>query len=364
MDGGARAGAVALEVSLEPAGALGDGEFVVGSGEVVHADVDVAGGGEAAEGEEEEAQLGLGGGEGAVAFEDALGGLEPGHVGVAEDGEAVGPEGDDVVEGAREGLRRLVGQAVDQIDAEGGVAGVAQHREGRAGLLEGLHAVDGELHPRVGVLHAEGGAAAAEVGVGAGLGGGEAAGIDLDAGLGVGREAVAGVDHVAEAADGGGGEEGGAAAAEVELGDGAVRVQVRACEVEFAFQGVQVGVGEVGPAGDDGGAAAEPATRFAEGQVKIERDGTGGVTAVGGQRREQVGRGDRGRELRCGGVGGVARTGAVVFLQQGEIEVGFGRGGRKGFRGGIDGYHAPQASGPEAARRGVPWPGVRVFGLP
>ena len=66
-------------------------------------------------------------GEGALLF------FEPGHVGVAEQGDAVGSEGEDLVDGVGESLGGLVGQAVDQVDVDAVEAEVAGGwRSGRA----------------------------------------------------------------------------------------------------------------------------------------------------------------------------------------------------------------------------------------
>lgn len=51
-------------------------------------------------------------------FEDALGGLEAGDVGVTENGEAVGREREHVVERALEGGGGLPGQAVNEVDVD------------------------------------------------------------------------------------------------------------------------------------------------------------------------------------------------------------------------------------------------------
>ncbi len=108
---GAGFGGVALEITMERAILLGDGEFVAGFGEVVHADVDIAGFEEFQEAGAEDFEFLHAFGE--VAFERALLLFEPGDVGVAEEGDAVGREFEDLVYGVSEGFGGLVGEAVD-----------------------------------------------------------------------------------------------------------------------------------------------------------------------------------------------------------------------------------------------------------
>lgn len=186
VEGGAGAGAVALEISLERAGAQGVGEFVVGPGEVVETDVDVTGGGEALVGEGEEGEAGLGSGKLVTLLEDALSGADPGNVGVAEDGEAVGAELKGVIKGAAEGLRSLKREAVDQVEVDRANAGGAEQLDGGAIEPVGLETVNRELDAGVGVLNTEGGAVDAERGERVELVGLEVAGVDFDTDFGVG----------------------------------------------------------------------------------------------------------------------------------------------------------------------------------
>ena len=102
---GAGFGGVALKIAMQRAIALGDGEFVVGLGEMVHADVVIAGAEEFFEAGAEDAEFfhafGEMRGEGALLF------AQPGHVGVAEQGDAVGSEVEDLLDGVREACRRF-----------------------------------------------------------------------------------------------------------------------------------------------------------------------------------------------------------------------------------------------------------------
>ncbi|MFM1942906.1 MAG: hypothetical protein RI897_1888 [Verrucomicrobiota bacterium] len=117
VDIGAAAGTITLEVTLEGFFALGHCEFIIGEGEVVHTDVDVAFGGEAFDGEFKDFEFHLRRGE-EFLLDDFLGGFHPGDVGVIEDGEAVGSEGEDFFESGFEGLWGLVGETVDEVDID------------------------------------------------------------------------------------------------------------------------------------------------------------------------------------------------------------------------------------------------------
>ena len=113
---GAGFGGVALEIAVEGAVLLRDGEFVAGFGEVVHADVEVAGFEEFEEAGAEDFEFLHAFGE--MAFEGVLLFFEPGDVGVAEEGDAVGSEREDLVDGVGEGFGGLIGEAVDEVDVD------------------------------------------------------------------------------------------------------------------------------------------------------------------------------------------------------------------------------------------------------
>lgn len=158
-DIGAAAGAVALEVALEGAGGLGESEPVAGAGEVVHADAGPVAGGEGLDGGLEDLKLLLGRGE--RGLDDLLARANPGNVGVVEDCELVGREGERAEEGVGERGGRLV-EAVDEVEVEG-LAGLAQPVDGLADERLGLDAVDGLPDARIEILDAERGAVSPEL---------------------------------------------------------------------------------------------------------------------------------------------------------------------------------------------------------
>ena len=85
---GARFGGVALEIAVQRAILLGDGEFVARFGEVVHADVEIAGFEKFEKAGAEDFEFLHAFGE--MAFERTLLLFEPRDVGVTEEGDAVG----------------------------------------------------------------------------------------------------------------------------------------------------------------------------------------------------------------------------------------------------------------------------------
>ena len=108
---GAGFGGVALKIAMQRAVLLRGGEFVAGFGEMVHADIEVAGIEELGEAGAEDFEFlhafGEMRGEGALLF------FQPGNVGVAEERDAVGSQGDDLVDGVGEAVGGLVGETVD-----------------------------------------------------------------------------------------------------------------------------------------------------------------------------------------------------------------------------------------------------------
>ena len=195
---------------------------------MVQPDVDEAGRRQLRVGGGEHGQLGLGLAEAAPrVVEDPLGGLEPGHVRVAEDRQPVGRQGEDVVDRPGERLGRLQRQPVDQVDVDRIESRVAEPGDGADVELVRLPAVHRELHIRVGVLHADRGAVGADHLQGLDVVRGQPPGVDLDAELAVDVEAEVLVDHHAQPGELLGGEEGGRSPAEVHLGDRPPAVHAR-----------------------------------------------------------------------------------------------------------------------------------------
>jgi len=134
--------------------ALGDGEFVIRLGEVVHADKDVARIGQAANGELDDLQLGIR----AWQFGLADAPLRLGQVGqmrVVVNRQAIGRKLDDFIERVVEADDILLGQAVDQIDRQSLEAELTRGVHHHAGFVEALNAIHGLLHARIEILHTD-----------------------------------------------------------------------------------------------------------------------------------------------------------------------------------------------------------------
>ena len=140
---------------------LRDGELVAGLGEMVHADVEVAGFDELEQAGAENFEFfhafGKMRGEGALLF------FQPGDVRVAEESDAIGSEIEDLVDGVGEAVGRLVGKAVNQVDVDAVEAEFARGEEQVAGHFEWLNAVDGLLYVGVEILDAHAEAIEAEL---------------------------------------------------------------------------------------------------------------------------------------------------------------------------------------------------------
>ena len=105
-----------MEIALQPAFAQGDGQFVVGLGEVIHADKHIAALGECVHGILQNIELLFAAGHGfgvdaPLRFENVR------QVGIVIERKAVGIEREHGVDGGLDALERLVRQAVNQIYA-------------------------------------------------------------------------------------------------------------------------------------------------------------------------------------------------------------------------------------------------------
>src|SRR4249920_3385107 len=84
--------------------------------------------------------------------------LEPGHVRIAEQSQALRPERSGELRAARDIAHRLGRQPVHQVNIETIDTGLAQPVGGLLHEIERLDAADGSLYVRRSVLHAETGA--------------------------------------------------------------------------------------------------------------------------------------------------------------------------------------------------------------
>ena len=147
-------GRVTLEVALQGAVGAGQGQLVIRQGEVVHADIHIAGGSQAADGQLQQLHLALGRRH-VFTTDQALRTHQLRQVRVAVSGDAVRAQGDDLAQGHVEAGHGLQRQAVDQVDTHRLELGRTGGGDQGVDLLLALLAIDCGLHVRVEVLHAE-----------------------------------------------------------------------------------------------------------------------------------------------------------------------------------------------------------------
>ena len=111
-------------------------------------------------------------------------------------------------------------------------------------------------------------------------------------------------------------EKRGGAAAEMHLRDAPVRVEQPLHQRQLSPQEIDIIGGGIAFQRDHRCAAAKPAQRLAERQVKIKRERAPGILVVPADGLDQRPGGRRLRELRRGRIGCVARPRNVVFPHQ------------------------------------------------
>ena len=152
---GAGFGGVALKIAMQRSLLLRNGQLVAGLGEMVHADVEVACFDKLHQARAKYFEFlhafGQMRGERALLF------FEPGHMGVAEQRDAIGLQLEDLIDGVAEAFRRLVRQTINEIDVDAIELQVARGEQQIARQFERLNSVNGRLHLGMKILdaHAE-----------------------------------------------------------------------------------------------------------------------------------------------------------------------------------------------------------------
>src|SRR5882762_3229287 len=127
---------------------------------MIHADVEVSGFEKFEESDAEDFEffhaLGKMRGKGALLF------FQPRDVSIAEEGDTIGSEFQDLIHGVRETVGGLKGQAVDEVDVDAVKTKIARGEEQVARHFERLNTVDGFLHVGVKILDAHAEAVEAE----------------------------------------------------------------------------------------------------------------------------------------------------------------------------------------------------------
>ena len=115
--------------------------------------------------------------------------FHPGHMGIAEQRDAIRVKLDGARDGFRERRHGLMRQAVHQIEIDAGDFRFAEPRHDTLGELETLYAANGLLDAFIEILHAEAGPGDTELRQHHGVAMSHGARIDLDGNFGVRREA-------------------------------------------------------------------------------------------------------------------------------------------------------------------------------
>lgn len=314
---------IALEIAVQPALALRDRQFVLWLGEMIHADIDIAGVVQAADAQRQHVELGVGAGQ--VVFVDAALRLEQvRQVRVMVDGDAVGIGFDDLRQRPVDRHHRLLRQPVDEVDADGAEARLARGADRRQRLFLRLDAVDRLLHVGVEILHAEADAVEPLPAQGVDALGRDAARIDFDrvlALLVVGQpEPAADVLHqvvhlrIRQVGRG--------AAAEVQLLDVVEAGEELALHLDLALQVAEIDGGLVTVLRDDLVAAAVVADGVAERNVDVQRQRMAGAARMQvGDRLQVVAVAEGVVEAVRGRIRGVARPRLAQPADQAGIEL-------------------------------------------
>ena len=267
-----RVGRVALEVALEEAFFEGDGKFVIGFGEMVHTDEDVAAFGQGLNAVLQHIEFFFAAGNG-FGIDTALRLEDMRQVGIVIKGKAVGIERQDSVDGGFNAFGGLVRQTVNQIDADGFESGFAGGIDDFFGFVVALDAVDRCLHFGIKVLNADAHAVEAELAEHEDGFTADFSRVDFDGVFAAGDKLEMFAYHAEYAFDLVVAQESRRTAAEVQLRKLMPSTQMRGEQLHFFFKVFDVGIGAAFVFGDDFIAAAVVTDGVAEGDVDIKRKG-------------------------------------------------------------------------------------------
>ncbi|MNF49977.1 hypothetical protein D3C84_312620 [compost metagenome] len=316
-------GRIPLEIALQRAMGAGQCQLVIRQGEMVHADVDITGLGQTANGQFEQLQLALRRWH-VLRANQPLRAHHLRQMRITVGSNPVRAQGNDLGKGDVETLHRLQGQAVNQIDADRLELRLARRRDQRINLRFTLLAIDRRLDVGIEVLHAKAQAIEAQLAQRMDLFAADGARVDLDGKLMV--VAVVHVECLVQAIHQVGqlflGQIRRCAPAQMQLRKLARAVEQSGLHGDFTLEVGQVFDGPMGFLGNDFVAGAVVTKAFAERNVDVHRQRfrhRGLVAVVGGTLI--VVNGKRLMKLRRRWVRGVARPGPVIFFDQGTIEI-------------------------------------------
>src|SRR5216684_1781631 len=310
---GARFGGVALKIAVERAVLLGDGELVAGLGEMVHADVEIAGLEKFEQAHAEDFEFFHAfremRGEGALLF------LQPRHVCVAEESYAVRGESENLIHGVGESDCRLVGKAVNQIDVDAIKAKIARGEEQVARHFVRLDAVHRLLHFGMEVLNAHAETVEAEFVQRFEMLARGYTGVDFDPNLTVGVEMEMFFRECEEILDLLGCQVGGSAAAPMELDYGAILRDALADALQLLLENAEVGRRDAFVFLNDDVARAKETEAFTEGNMHVQRDRRSGMLGFF-MHFFQIDRAESVVPDRSGGIAGIARPWTIVLCEE------------------------------------------------
>src|SRR5882762_7163471 len=267
---GARFGGVALKIAVQRAILLRNGKLVARLGEVVHADVEIAGVEKLEQAHAEDFKFlhtfREMRGEGALLL------LQPRNVRVAEEGNAIGSESKNLIHGVGKSVRRLVGKAVNQIDVDAIKAEFAGGEEQIARHFVRLNAVHRLLHIGMEVLNAHAQTVEAELAQSFEMLAGGHARVDLDANFTVGVEMEALFGKCKQVLNLFGCQVRRRAAAPMELDYGAILGDAAADAFHLPLQHVKIRWCDAFVLLDNDVARAKEAQAFTKGNVHVKRN--------------------------------------------------------------------------------------------
>src|SRR5690349_588186 len=313
VEAGAGFRGITLKIAVQSAVLLRDGEFIARLGEVIHPDVEVASLDEFEQAGTEDFEFlhafGQVRGEGTLLL------FEPGDVGVAEEGDAVWRQREDLINSGCKAIGGLVRQAVNEVDIDAVEAEQPRGSDEIAGDFVGLDTVNGFLDFGMEVLDAHAEAIEAKTTKGFDVSPSGNARIDFDSDFGVGREREMFASEAKEVLDLSGRQIGGSAAAPVKLDNGANAGNAASDASNFFLQGIEVGRRDFVILLNDDVAGAEEAEAFAEGNMHVKRNGRGAAIGVLVDFFE-VGRAEGIVPDGSSRVAGVARAGTIIASEE------------------------------------------------
>src|ERR1700722_19838781 len=249
-------------------------------------------------------------------FEGALLFFQPGHVSVAEHGNAIGAKRERLIDGRAKTVGGLVREAVNQINVDALKADFARGYDEVTRHFIGLDAMDGLLNFWLEILNAHAQAVEAKTPQGFQL---RAAGyarvhFDTDFGIGGKRKTVVRVmKEIFHLRDG---QIGWRSAAPVELDYGTVARNFCSDVIDFALESIEVGHGDFLVFLYGNGAGAKQAKVFAKRNVHVERERSRELFGARVIFFQVVGAEVLFPDWR-GWITGVARAGAIIFFEEG-----------------------------------------------